>query len=94
MKLNLYRAKNLTCAMLINDDAEQQNGRHIEHWDLGQATKPNMTYARNPNVTKLNPHKYQRVRFLFTIDGVRKTKDFFCVYDIITVDGLEINWNF
>ena len=94
MKLNLYCDKGLTCAMLINDDAEQQNGRHIDHWELGDATNPNMTYARNSNITKDNPYKYQRVRFLFTIDGERKIHNFFCVNDIIMVENLKIDYNF
>ncbi|WP_035558152.1 hypothetical protein [Hymenobacter sp. IS2118] len=94
MKLNLYCNKDLACAMLINVDAEQQNGRHIDHWELGSATNPNMTYVKNPNITALNPYKYLRVRFLFTIMSVRKNKDFFCVNDIVKVDGLEIDFKY
>ena len=94
MKLNLYHNEKFTCAMLINYDAEQQNGQHIDNWDLGNAISPNMTYARNPNVTSLNPYKCLRVRFLFTVDGIRKTKDFFCVNDIIKVNNLSVDYKF
>ena len=93
MKLNLYHDQDFTCVLLVNidgiDSAVQAN-RCIDSWTAEDALKPNMTYWKNDSVSILNPHKFNRVRFHHTLKGVRHTKDYFCINEIIRIDDLTI----
>ena len=86
MHLNLYHNESLTCFKLVNLDAEDnstQLNRHLDSLELSPEQKPNLTYWKNDSVTAVNPHKYNRVRVLYTHDGHRYTQSYFCINDIM-----------
>lgn len=97
MKLNIYHNENFTCVLLVNIDGVDslvQVNRHIDSWQLEEAVKPNMTYWKNDTVSNLNSHKFNRVRFHHTLDGIRRTKNYFCINEMICVNGLTLQHKF
>jgi hypothetical protein len=91
MRLNLYHNESRTCFKLVNLDAEDnstQSNRHLDDLTLTPEQNPNLTYWKNDSVSEANPHKYNRVRVLYTHEGRRYTQSYFCINDIILIEGL------
>lgn len=91
MKLNLYHNRSKTCFKLVNveaQDSDVQSNRHLDSWEFEPEQLPNITYWKNDVITDVNPHRYNRVRILYTYNDTRKTISYFCINDIVMVEGL------
>ena len=91
MKLNLYHNQDRTCIKLVNIEAHDndvQLNRHLESWLFDQNERPTITYWKNDTITAVNPYKYNRVRIHHTYNEIRHTISYFCINDIILVEGL------
>ena len=91
MRLTLYHNESLTCFKLVNLDGEEsatQSNRYLDRIELTLEQNPNLTYWKNDRITAINPHKYNRVRVLYTKDGRRCTESYFCINDIVLIKGL------
>jgi hypothetical protein len=94
MKLNLYHDINKKCFKLVNIDAvdnEKQRNRNIDTWEVEKGTDINITYWKNDTINEINSHKYNRVGIHYSYQGKRYRKYYFCINDIIEVEGLTIS---
>lgn len=93
MELIIYHNEDFTCVQLVNIDAIDsitQLNRCIDSWELDDAVKPNMTYWKNDTISPINPYKFNRVRFHHTLNELRYTKNYFCISQIIRINGLTL----
>lgn len=97
MRLDIYHNENHTCVLLVNIDgidSSVQHNRRIDSWQLEEAVKPNITHWKNDSLSPINPHIFNRLRFHHTLNGVRDTKDYFCINEITCVTGLTPQHSF
>lgn len=97
MELNIYHNEDFTCVHLVNIDATDstsQLNRCVDSWEVNNALKPNMTYWKNDTISSVNSYKFNRVRFHYTLNEIRYTKDYFCISKIIKIDGLTLQHKF
>lgn len=91
MTLNFYYSLQNKVFKLVNIDAEDLPAsleRNIDTWKNDLAEKINITFWRNGAMSVKNPHRYNRVGVHYTVEGVRYSKYYFGINELINKEEL------